>query len=81
MKGDHFVYCFFYYDTFSISLLLETIADHVNNTLQILLEEVKVSEQILDLVFYMLIVLAGYEKVLVIFFCMLPLFLIIILDK
>lgn len=31
--------------------------------LQILLDDVKVSEQLLDMVFYMLIVLACYEQV------------------
>lgn len=34
--------------------------------LQILLDDVKVSEQLLDLVFYLLIVLGGYRQVLLI---------------
>lgn len=36
----------------------------IGSWLQILLDDVKVSEQLLDVVFYMLIVFAGFEQVL-----------------
>lgn len=41
-----------------------TMRQQYHSWFQVLLDDVKVSEQLLDLVFYILIVFGGYEQVL-----------------